>query len=55
MNCADVRQPDILKVDFFLAWSKLSFQNFAQEKVQKSHKKNYILCVKHEENNCKRG
>ena len=38
---------DILKVDFF-AWSKLEFWSFAQEKMQKSHQKNHIICVNHD-------
>ena len=36
---------DILKVDFF-ARSKLNFSNFAQEKVEKYHKKSPNMCEK---------
>ena len=39
----------------FIVWLQLQFLTFAQEKTQEIRKKNNILCVKHEQKNCKSG
>ena len=40
-----IRETDILKEEFF-ARSKLYFKNFAQEEVEKYHKKSFNICEK---------
>ena len=52
--CSSYNFADILKVDFFCAVKTLVFI-FLHKKKCKNITKNHIICLKHEEKNCKGG